>query len=222
MFIGHFAVGMAAKKVAPEVSLGTLFIGAQLVDLLWPFFLMAGWETVRMAPGITVVTPFDFESYPFTHSLLTTLGWGVLAFLAGKYVLKSGTRAAMVLGLAVVSHWVLDLIVHRPDLPLYPGQSPLLGLGLWNSLPGTLVVEGLIFVAGVALYIHATAARDKIGIYGFWGLAGLLVLIYLGNVFSPPPANLDQNAIAWMGHLQWIFILLAYWVDRHRTAVASG
>ncbi|MFC1889642.1 hypothetical protein ACFL4G_07795 [Thermodesulfobacteriota bacterium] len=213
MFIGHFGVGFGAKALGPRVSLGTLFLAAQFVDLLWPTLLLLGLENVEIAPGITKLTPFDFTSYPISHSLLMVCVWGLL-FGVIYWLVKKNVKGALVLGLCVISHWVLDLIVHRPDLPLYPGGSPQLGLGLWNSLAGTLLLEGSLFVAGVMLYIRVTKAKSRVGIFGFWALAGFLVLAYLGNMMAPPPP--DTNAIAWASQLQWLFVAWAYWVDRNR------
>lgn len=213
MFIGHFAVGFGAKTSAPRLSLGTLFLAAQFVDLLWPALLLLGVENVDIEPGITKLTPLNFVSYPISHSLLTVCGWGLL-FGVIYWLVKRSAKGALVLGLCVVSHWALDLIVHRPDLPLYPGASPRLGLGLWNSLGGTLLVEGLFFVAGVTLYLRVTEAKNRAGALGFWALAGFLVLVYLANIFGPPPPS--ATAIAWAGQLQWLFVVWAYWVDGNR------
>jgi len=154
MFLGHFGVAMAAKKAAPKASLGTLVLAAQFADLLWPVFLLLGWERVRIAPGITRVTPLDFVSYPWSHSLLMDLAWGT-ALGAVYFALRRDGRGAWVVGACVPSHWVLDWIAHRPDMPLYPG-GPRFGLGLWNSVPATLVVELVLFVAGAAIYLIAT------------------------------------------------------------------
>ena len=132
MFIGHFAAGMAAKKIYPALSLGILFMAAQFLDLLWPTFLILGIEHVVISPGISKVTPLDFIDYPISHSLLIVLGWSVL-FGAGYYLITKNHKGALTLGTLVLSHWILDLIVHIPDLPLYPGESPKVGLGLWNS-----------------------------------------------------------------------------------------
>jgi FtsH-binding integral membrane protein len=140
--------------------------------------------------------------------------WGLLIGLI-YWRMRKHVTGAVVLGLCVVSHWVLDLVVHRPDLPLVPGDSPHVGLGLWNSLAGTLAVEGLLFVAGLALYIRVTRPTNKAGRYGFWGLAAFLVLIYVANLFGPTPTS--TTAIAWVGQLQWLLVIWAYWVDRHRT-----
>src|SRR5690349_8380809 len=131
MFIGHFGVALAAKKVTPPTSLGSLFFAAQFLDLLWPVFLLLGWEHVHIAPGITRMTPMDFYDYPLTHSLAMAAVWS-LAVGAGYYVIRKNRRRAWVMGLVVASHWMLDVVVHRPDLPLWPG-GPKVGLGLWNS-----------------------------------------------------------------------------------------
>lgn len=218
MFIGHFAVGMGAKALAPRVSLGTLFLAAQFVDLLWPTLLVLGIERVRIDPGATRVTPLDFVYYPVSHSLAITILWG-LAFALVYQALRRYPRGAVVLGAAVVSHWLLDAVVHRPDLPLYPG-GPLIGLGLWSTYVGTLAVELPIFAAGVALYLRATRARDATGTWAFWGLVAFLGAIYAANFFSPPPPSVQ--AIAWVGHAQWLLVAWAYWVDRHRNAVARA
>src|SRR5262245_47114382 len=135
MFIGHFGVGFGAKAKARTASLGTLFLAAQFLDLLWPTLLLLGIEQVEIAPGITKATPLDFTSYPISHSLLTACMWGLL-FGTVYWLVREDLKIATVLGLCVVSHWVLDFVVHRPDLPLYPGDSPRVGLGLWNSVPG--------------------------------------------------------------------------------------
>jgi hypothetical protein len=215
MFIGHFAAGFGAKRLAPRVSLGTLFLAAQFIDLLWPTLLMLGVERVRIAPGLTPGVPLVFEHYPISHSLLMVLLWG--AVLGGAhYGWRRDRRGAVVVGLAVVSHWVLDLIVHVPDLPLVPGGGPKLGLGLWQSVPATLAVELTLFAAGVWLYACATKAADATGRWAFRSLVAALVLIHLANVFGEPPPGIA--ALAWVGQAQWLLVLWGFWVDRHRTA----
>lgn len=218
MFIGHFAVGMGAKAAAPKVSLGSLFLAAQFLDLLWPTLLLFGVEQVEIAPGITKLTPLDFVNYPITHSLLMACVWGLLFFGIYKITTKNN-RIALILGLCVVSHWVLDLVVHRPDLPLTPTGDVKLGWGLWNVPAATFLIEGALYVAGIVLYLRATKAKNKIGIYGFWAMVGLLALIYVANVFGPPPPSV--KAIAWAGQLQWLFVLMAYWVDKNRAVAAA-
>lgn len=212
MFIGHFAVALAAKKAVPRVRLGSLVMAAQWLDLLWPIFLLLGLERVEVAPGITRFTPFNFVSYPYTHSLAASIGWGIL-FGGVYFAVRRYGKGAVMLGLLVVSHWVLDWLMHRPDLPLYPG-GPKVGLGLWNSVAGTLIVEILIFVTGVAIYLRATRAKDRIGNIALWCFLIFLLVIYAASAFGGDPPQPKQ--VAWGGLLMWIFVPWGYWIDRHR------
>ncbi len=213
MFIGHFAVGFAAKSLQPKVSLGTYFIAAQFLDLLWPTFLLLGWETVSIEPGNTILTPLNFTSYPYTHSLLMAIAWSAL-FALVYWLFKKNKYGAWVLGLCVLSHWLLDLLVHRPDLPLLPVESSMHGFGLWNHPLVATLLEGLIFVAGLVIYLRSTKAKNKTGNYAFWALAAFLAIIQVLNMTGPPPPNV--TAIAWAGQLQWLFVIWAYWLDRNR------
>lgn len=215
MFIGHFGVGLGAKKAAPSISLGTLFLAAQFLDLLWPTFLLLGWEHVEIQPGITKMTPLNFTHYPISHSLLMACVWGLVIGLA-FFLIKRKFQRAIILGLCVVSHWVLDFVVHRPDLPLYPGNSSLVGLGLWNNVPLEIVIEGLIFFTGLLLYLQATTSKNKVGTYGFWAMIIFLIIIHIGNLFGSPPPS--ATAIAWVGESQWLVVIWAYWVDHNRSA----
>ncbi len=216
MFIGHFAVGLAAKRVAPRTSLGTLFAAAQLLDLIWPALVLAGVERVRVQPGNSAFTPLDFVSYPWTHSLLMALAWAVAFALA--YRARTGfARGAWAVGALVLSHWALDFVSHRPDLPLAPG-APKVGLGLWNSVAATVVVEGTLFVVGVYLYATGTRARNRTGRIAFWALVAFLVVIYIANMGPPPPS---ARAIGMAGLLMWLFIPWAIWIDRNREPVAG-
>ncbi len=215
MFIGHFAAGFALKRAAPRVNLATLFAAAQFPDLLWPVLVRAGVERVEIAPGITAFTPLDFVSYPWSHSLLLVVIWGLL--FGGVHYLRARNRvAAFALTALVVSHWVLDYISHRPDMPLVPGGTRY-GLGLWNSVPATLVVETLLFAAGAWLYAQATRPQDGRGQFAFTSLLGVLVLAYVGNVLAAPPS---VDAI-WSGSLVGALLLLAWaaWADRNRVPV---
>lgn len=214
MFIGHFAVGLAAKKVNPQIKLGTLFLASQLIDLIWPLFLILGIEYVRVDPGNTVVTPLDFYHYPFTHSLLGVIIWAVIMGLIFYFIRKS-LKGSVLVGILVISHWILDLITHRPDLPLAPGSELLFGLGLWNSFYASLILEIAFFVLGMTLYLKVTKTKDKIGTYALWSLAGFLLIITLGNYYGSPPPD-DSKVIGFVSALQWLLIPWAYWIDRHR------
>lgn len=217
MFIGHFALAFAAKRAAPKTSLGVLFAACQLPDLIWPILLLLGWERVRIAPGDTAFSPLAFEHYPITHSLLATLAWAVAAALA--YGLWSRSRVgAGVVGALVFSHWVLDWLTHRPDLPLYPG-GPYLGLGLWNSVAATLSIEIALFVVGLVIYLASTRSRGLTGNLSLATLVVVLLLIYTSNFFGPPPEN--PRALAWFALAGWILPFWAAWVDRYRPAVSS-
>jgi hypothetical protein len=213
MFIGHFALGLAAKRAVPRVSLGVLFASAQLADILWPFFLALGLEQVRIDPGNTALTPLDFVSYPYSHSLLLLVVWGAAMALACSPFARGG-RVFAVIGGLVVSHWVLDFITHRPDMPLYPG-GPKLGLGLWNSIPATVAVEVPMFVAGLWLYTQTTRPRDGVGRWAFTALVVTLLLIYVANIFSPPPPSvMALTIVAMIGAV--LFTVWSGWADRHR------
>jgi hypothetical protein len=213
MLLGHYAVALGAKRAAPKSSLGTLVFAAQFADLIWPIFLLLGWEQVRIVPGITRVTPLDFVTYPYSHSLLAQVLWGI-AVGAVYFGVRREARSAVVLTLCVPSHWLLDYIVHRPDLPLVPGGRRY-GLGLWNSLPATLAVEFTLFAIGIALYLTQTRAKDRVGQYALWSLLILLLLIYIGAIFGPPPPN--ERAIAISALALWLTVPWTAWADRHRS-----
>jgi membrane-bound metal-dependent hydrolase YbcI (DUF457 family) len=213
MFIGHFGIGFGAKAAAPKVSLGSLFLAAQFLDLLWPALLLLDIEHVRVSPGATAVTPLLFEHYPYSHSLLAAAGWAV-AVGCIYLLLRRNSPGAIVLGMLVISHWGLDAIVHRPDLPLFPGSTTMIGLNAWASLPLTVLIEISLFTAGVWLYSRATTPKDAFGHWGFASLLLVLLAIYAGNLLGPPPP--DPKAIAWAGQLQWLLVLWGYWIDNHR------
>jgi len=219
MFLGHFALGFAAKPLVPTVSLGTLLLSAQFVDLLWPTFLLMGLERVRIEPGATAVVPLVFEHYPYSHSLLAVAGWALL--MAGlHHALVRERRSALVLAALVLSHWLLDALVHRPDLPLLPGGQALAGLRLWSSLTLTLALEVPLFMLGVWLYARSTQALDGPGRWGLVALVLFLFVVYAGNMLGEPPPSV--TAIAWMGQLQWLLVLWGYGVDQHRRPAMDG
>ena len=215
MFIGHAALGFAAKPAAPRASLAWLLVAPWLLDILWPIFLLLGIERVSIVPGATAFTPLDFSWYPWSHSLAMSVVWGFLAAVIYGAATRD-RRGATIIGLLVVSHWVLDLIVHRPDLPLAPGLATRVGLGLWNRPGATLVTEGALFVAGLSVYLGATRARDLRGAIGLWALVVFIVGIYVVNVLGPPPPS--ASAIAPVTLAFGILIApWALWIDRHRT-----
>ncbi len=213
MFIGHFGTAFAAKKIDSRPSLGTLMLAAQFIDLLWPVLLLLGIEKVAIDPGNTTVTPLDFYHYPISHSLLGVLGWGVLLGVV-YYLVRKNWKGSLLLAALVLSHWVLDLVTHRPDLPLIPGMEVKVGFGLWNSLIGTLLVELAVFIGGVFLYMKMTRAKNSKGKYAAWGLIVFLVLVYSSNIFGAAPPSVEP--IAYVGMLQWLLVLWGYWIDRNR------
>jgi hypothetical protein len=219
MFIGHFAVGFAAKRVLPNASLAALFAGAQLADLLWPFFLVLGLEEVRIVPGSNPLLVLNFIHYPYSHSLLMLIMWGAMfgwicrARINGRFTFG-------VIAMVVVSHWVLDVVTHRPDMPVYPG-GPTVGLGLWYSVPATLIVECVMYGTGVWLYATSTRARGGIGRWGFASLAVFLAVAYLASLTGPPPPSIP----ALSGSLivaSAVILLWSWWADRHRESIARS
>lgn len=207
MFLGHFAVGLAGKRAVPAVSLGTWFTAVQLVDLVWPVFLLTGLEHVRIAPGITAFTPLDFYDYPITHSLVAGAVWALLLSAVSRRV-YADPRAPFLLAGGVLSHWVLDAIAHRPDMPILPG-GPYVGLGLWNSVPSTLIVELALFTGGIILYTRRRRPRPS-----FWVLIAALLVTYAGAALGPPPP--DVRTLAFSALALWLFIPWAWWADRKK------
>lgn len=219
MFIGHYGVGLAAKKLDNRPSLGTLFFASQFIDLLWPIFLLLGLEKVAIDPGNTAFTPLNFIYYPFSHGLVSVLIWAVL-FGGVYYAFRKNIKTSLLLGGLVLSHWILDLFTHRPDLPLLFGNHLKVGLGLWNSVILSILVEGSIFIIGAYLYFKATRAENKKGQIGLWSLLIFLGIVYVMNVFGPPPPSVEPIAI--VGLFQWLIVAWAYWIDRNRESVSPG
>ena len=217
MFIGHFGIAMAAKKAAPRTSLGTLILAAQFLDLLWPIFLLAGVEHAKVVPGITKLSPLDFTDYPISHSLGMTVVWaGLVARI--YYGVRRYARGAWVIAVLLLSHWLLDFVVHRPDLPLLPGGAIRVGLGLWNHWAAAVLVEVLVFGGGAWIYVRTTRASDNIGQYAFAALAAFLFLGWVATLFSGPPPSI--RALAWGGITMGLTLPWAWWTDRHRRVIA--
>ena len=217
MFLGHFGVALAAKKAAPKTSLAMLVAAGECLDLLWPVLLLADVEHVRVVKGITAVTPFDFYDYPISHSLVTSLVWGALA--AGLYfAFTRYARGAWTIAALVPSHWVMDWLVHRPDMPLWPGNSPKFGLGLWNSWPLTLAAEFLVFGVGLLVYGRCTRPMNRLGRYLIWLWATVLVGSWVSTIAGEPPSS---SAIAWLSLSIWLLVAWAGWADANRSSVVE-
>jgi hypothetical protein len=213
MFIGHFAAGFAAKAVAPKVNLGWLVTAGTLVDLLFTVFLLLGVEHARIVPGLTAANAMDLYDFPWSHSLALDLGWSLLA--AGLWWLwRRSAREATVIGLVVMSHWVLDVVSHIPDMALWPGSSELLGVGLWRSIAATVAVEGTLWVVALIVYTRATRPRDRIGRWGFFVYVALMSSMYASSFNGTPPP--DMRVVAIVNLSLAIFLVWAAWFDRHR------
>lgn len=211
MFIGHFAVGLLSKKNEKLPSLAMMFLAVQLLDLIWPILVLFGIETLTIDPGNTKLTHLSFDYYPYSHSLLGAFVWSLL--LGTCYFLFSKNRRGSVLlaGL-VMSHWVLDLITHRPDLPLSPFSETKLGLGLWNYPVVEIMLEVLVFGLGAFLYLKSPNFKRKIS---FLLLIAFLLLVHIMNLVGPPPPN--TMAVAWSANLMWLIILWAWWIEKKPT-----
>lgn len=218
MFLGHYGVSFAAKRAAPRASLGVLTFAGQFLDELWPVLLLLGVEHVKIVPGLMTMNPLEFTDYPISHSLLMALVWA--AVIGGIYFLvRRYGRGAWVLAALVVSHWFLDLPMHRPDLPLWPGMSsPKVGWGWWDSVAVTIIVELTIFGAGLSIYARSTRARDRVGRWGLWSYVIVLLAIFFLSNGSPPP---NERAVAWGALAIWLFVPWAWWIDKHRELIAG-
>ena len=220
MFVGHYGVGLAAKKFAPQISLGTLVLAALFVDLLAWTLVVAGVEHFAIRPGITATNALDLYDYPISHSLAADVFWGAL-FAGGYYLVRKYWRGSVLIFACVLSHWFLDLIAHRADLPLAPGIHKYYGLGLYNSRVGMLVVEGLIWLGAIVIYLRATPSKRRLGVYAFWIGAALLTWIWLISLKgSPPPGTIFQAAISSLVFMT-LTVIWAYWVDHLRSSTAS-
>jgi len=220
VFVGHLALALAAKPRLPAVSLGWSVAAVSALDLLWPLLLLAGVEHVRIQPGATAFTPLVFTAYPWSHSLLAALGWGVL-FAALARGCGAPREAYRWLAALVVSHWLLDWTTHAPDLPLWPtASSPRLGLGLWNSIPATIAVEGLLWIAGLALYVRHRRATSWIGVLALWSFVAVSTAIWISGPWSPPPPN--ERVLAWFALIGWLIPSWAALADRHHVPRDAG
>ncbi len=218
VFVGHFAVGFAGKRFAPNVSLAALILAAVLSDVLWILFFPLGIEQVVIQPGLMAANSLDLVYIPYSHSLLMVAVWGGL--LAGIYFLfRRDTHGASILFAAVVSHWVLDFVSHRPDMPLMPGVDIRLGLGLWNSRIATFIVEGALWLAGILFYVRSTRPKARAaGVYVFWVMIILLTALWLQSLNGDPPPSLSALAVVDTVFMA-IVIAWAAWMNRSRSYV---
>jgi hypothetical protein len=212
MFIGHYAVGLAAKKFAPGASLGALIAAPILLDLLWPIFLLLGWEHVSIVPNNNPFLRLQFDSYPISHGLVAVIGWATL-YAAAYFGVTRYLTGTVVIWIGVVSHWVMDWIVHRPDLQLY-AQSRMFGLSLWDHRWLTMAIEVALFAIAIWTYQRETRAKNKIGLYGFLAFVLFLLLAYAGASFGPAPPSVRKLAL--IALLTWLVIPWAWWFDQHR------
>lgn len=219
MLLGHYGVAFAAKRAIPRTSLGTLTLAAQLLDEIWPILLVLGVEQVRIVPGLMAANPLDFVYYPFTHSLAAAIVWSIVLGVI-YYWIRRNRRSAMIVAALVLSHWILDLPMHRPDLQLWPGSSVRVGLGAWRSIPLTIVLELTVFLGGLVVYLRTTRPRDHVGSWALWSMVVVLLIIFFSGFTSPPPPN--ERALAFFALGIWLFVPWSYWIDRHRTARDEG
>lgn len=214
MGIGHVAVGFAAKRAAPGVPVAVLVLAATLLDVLLGAFLLLGVEHARVVPGITAASPLDLYDYPLSHSLGGAALWAALC--AVVFLLFRGGRAgALVVAGCVLSHWVLDVVSHRPDVPV-GWRGPYLGLGLWNSLPATIAVEEILLVAGVTLYASSTRPRARGASWGLAAFAILIAALGVAGYLAPPPPGITPVAVSNVASV--VFLVLLHAIDRRRTA----
>ena len=214
MFIGHFALAFGAKKFAPQVSLGILFLACQLADIIWPNLVLLGNEALEVEPGITVMTPLNFLHYPYSHSLVALLLWSATFAVLYALLRRSGTKAAIVIAVLVLSHWILDVLTHRPDMPITLSDSSHIGFGLWNFPVVAVPLELLLFGAGVWLYNRHTKPLNRQGSIGFWALILFLLVTYAASLLGPPPPS--PTAVVWSAQALWLLIAWGFWVDHHR------
>ena len=205
MFIGHFAAGIAGRRLTPRAGLGWWFASVVLLDALWPVFLLLGLEHAQLSGASNPFLALTFTDYPFSHSLIAAAAWAVI--FAGVYRLVTGRRdGAALLAAGVLSHWVLDVISHMPDMPVLP-HGPYVGLELWKSVPATIVVETAMFAAAIVYYAAARRPRRS-----FWILVAVLYMLYVLSIVGPPPPSI--TAVAWTAIVAWIFVPWAWWADR--------
>jgi hypothetical protein len=216
MLVGHLAVGLAAKRAEPELSLGTLVLGALLADFLWCLLTIGGIEKVEVTAGMGAANYWHPMDITWSHSLLTDAIWAFL-FAGAWFAIRRRVLGAWILFATVLSHWLLDVVSHRPDMPLAPGVSRYFGLGLWANVPATLIVEGGFWLIALVLYARATRAARRTGTYAFWGVVVLVTLAWYNNIAGPPPPNPRTAPLASLVFFSLV-VAWAYWMSRVRPA----
>jgi hypothetical protein len=204
MFVGHYGVSFVAKNVEPAIPLWLLFVAVQWLDVMWAPLVLLGVEKVRIVPGITASNPLDLYYMPYTHSLVAAVAWSAAAFAAHRIVVReAGAIAALVVAAAVFSHWVLDFIVHRPDLPLYDNAAKV-GLGIWNFAALAFVMEAVLFFGGMYLYVRTESRRrTAIIAFGVFMLA-LHALVFFG---APPPSDRAAAITALVAYVVFALVI---------------
>lgn len=220
MLVGHFGVGLAAKRAAPKSSLGALMLASLLPDFLAWAFLLSGIEHARLHPGITRTNSLEMYDIAFSHSLAMDAVWGAL--LAAAYFLwRRYSRGSWLIFAAVLSHWLLDFLSHRPDMPLAPGIHRYFGLGLYNSPLAIVLVEGVLWLGGILIYARATRAKNRAGTYFFWGVVLLLTLLWIATLNGSAPPNLGRAAVSSLIFFSLV-VLWAWLIDRARSPRKLG
>ena len=221
MFVGHYGPSFAAKAVKKPIPLWILFVAVQLLDVFWSLFVLLGIEKVRIVPGITATNPLDLYYMPYTHSLVGAILWSLGAALV-YYVWRraDGWGAATFVGAAVFSHWVLDVVVHRPDMPLYD-NSLKIGLGLWNYPVISFVLEIAVLFSGMYFYLKTTQSTCRLGRYGMV-IFGFAMLIVESIVFFGPPLASDKAAAVTALFWYFAFAGVAYWLEGKRVPRAAS
>lgn len=218
MFVGHYAASLALKRFEKRVSLGVLFLAVQFVDIVFFPLALLGIERLNVVENFTQSTHFELVYMPYTHSLVAFLIWSGLAYALFRWVIVKSHSVAVVVALAVMSHWLLDVIVHTPDMPLWSDASLKLGFGLWNNAIATYVLEAALLLAGLWLYIRSTTAVTKTGKYGMGIFVVLLLLINIANIFGPLGSD-SQLALAVSALTAYfLFAAVAFWLDKKRTS----
>ena len=217
MFVGHYAAALALKKIEKRASLGVLFLAVQFVDILFFPLVLLGIERLNIVENFTQSTHFELEYMPFTHSLLASILWAGAAYGLFRWVIVKKNSVALVVALAVFSHWLFDLVVHTPDLPLWSDASFKLGFGLWNSATATYALEAIILLSALWLYLRSTSASTTLGKYGMTIFAILLLLVNFVNIFGP--FQDDSKLVLAISVLTsyLLFAAVAFWLDTRRS-----